>query len=149
MKTHNTNLSRNDIKFIFQTITQLNFVPKNLWSKVTLLFDLKEADKGEILLREGDESNKWYFILKGQLKTTKERTILPGDYFGSIEAIGIWEDGDVVVMEKSSLIIVPTNELSKILIEASNDKYYKEFLSFLADTIFGFNDLGEDRKSVV
>ncbi len=88
---------------------------------------LVDIEKGEVLLREGDDGEEMFFIIKGQVKVYLEKDghdivlndLKEGDFFGEMSLLeGVKRSANVKATEKTTLQIIDKKAFKELLDES-------------------------------
>jgi len=76
--------------------------------------------KGEIIIKDGERGEYFYYIIDGQVNIIKNNTVLntlrQDDYFGEISALtGNKATADVVSREESQILRIPSNKFKEVI----------------------------------
>jgi ATP-binding cassette, subfamily B, bacterial len=82
-------------RFVPATVTELSRValfaglPGEKLSEISRLMEREQVPPGRAVVREGDESERFYVVLSGLFAVSQEdlgprRVLRPGDYFGEV-----------------------------------------------------------------
>ncbi|KAL6487254.1 hypothetical protein MHYP_G00038800 [Metynnis hypsauchen] len=147
--------ARHEEYFSFlRSVSLLKDLPEEKLSKIVDCLEIDYFDKGDYIIREGEEGNTFFIIAKGEVSVTQStegcpepqeiKTLGVGDYFG--EKALISED------VRSANIIAKENDTQCLVVDRDNFNQmvgtYEELQAYLREYVEQLS-IGDERRNAV